>query len=58
MARGAKPAAFALVDHKVTTKGVVIVRYQRAGAVVTGDFAMDPPTTAEVERRERVKREG
>ena len=55
---GAKPAALALIDHKVTNKGVTIARYQRAGAVVTGDFAMDPPTAAEVERRERVNREG
>jgi dihydrofolate reductase len=54
----AKPAAFALVDHKVTTKGVAIGRYQRAGAVVTGDYAMDPPTPAEVARRERMRREG
>ena len=55
---GAKPAAFALVDHKVTSRGGIIGRYQRAGAVVTGDFAMDPPTAAEVARRERMLREG
>ncbi len=55
---GAKPAAFTLVENKVTTKGVTIARYQRAGAVVTGDFAMDPPTQAEVARRERMNREG
>jgi dihydrofolate reductase len=54
---GAKPAAFALMDNKVTTKGVTIARYQRAGDVVTGDYAMDPPTPAEVMRRERMKRE-
>jgi dihydrofolate reductase len=55
---GSKPAAFTLVDHKVTTKGVTIGLYQRAGAVVTGDYAMDPPTPAEVARRERMRREG
>lgn len=55
---GAAPAAFALVDSAVTTKGVVIARYRRAGDVATGDFAMDPPTPAEVARRERMKREG
>jgi dihydrofolate reductase len=55
---GAKPAAFALKDNKVTTKGVTIARYQRAGAVATGDFTMDPPTPAEIARRERMKREG
>jgi hypothetical protein len=26
--------------------------------VVTGDYAMDPPTPAEIARRERMKREG
>jgi hypothetical protein len=46
------------VDNRVTTTGVVIVRYQRAGAVATGDFAMDPPTVAEIARRERMRREG
>jgi dihydrofolate reductase len=55
---GAKPAAFTLIENKVTSKGVMIGRYQRAGAVVTGDFAMDPPTPAEVARRERMAREG
>jgi dihydrofolate reductase len=55
---GAKPAAFALKDSRVTTKGVTIARYQRAGAVATGDFTMDPPTDAEVARRERMNREG
>jgi dihydrofolate reductase len=55
---GAKPAAFALKDSKVTTKGVTISHYVRAGAVMPGDFAMEPPTPAEVARRERVSREG
>jgi dihydrofolate reductase len=55
---GAKPAAFKLVDSRVSATGVVIACYQRAGDVVTGDFAMDPPTAAEIARRERMKREG
>ena len=57
-AEGAKPAAFSLVDSKVTTTGVVIACYRRAGDVLTGDYAMDPPTPAEIARRERMKREG
>jgi dihydrofolate reductase len=56
--KGAKPAAFKLVDHRVTTTGVVIACYHRAGDVATGDFAMDPPTAAEIARRERMSREG
>jgi dihydrofolate reductase len=55
---GARPAAFKLVDNKVTTTGVTIARYQRAGGVVTRDYAMDPPTPAEVARRDRMRREG
>jgi hypothetical protein len=42
----------------VTPTGVTIARYQRAGAVATGDYAMDPPTPAEVARRKRMDREG
>jgi dihydrofolate reductase len=56
--KGAKPAAFKLVDHKVTTTGIVIASYRRAGDVATGDYAMDPPTPTEIARRERMKREG
>ena len=55
---GARPAAFKLMDSTVTTKGVVIARYQRAGELVTGDYAQDPPAPAEIARRERMKREG
>ncbi len=55
---GAAPAAFTLIDSAASTKGVVIARYRRDGEVATGDFAMDPPTAAELARRERVRREG
>jgi dihydrofolate reductase len=57
-AAGAKPAAFNLVENKVTPSGVIIGRYERAGAVATGDYAMDPPTPAELARRARMDREG
>lgn len=54
----AKPAALELVDTKVTTAGVTIGTYRLAGPVKTGDFAMNPPSEAELKRRERMKREG
>jgi len=54
----AQPAAFVLKDNRVSTKGVTIARYERAGAVVTGDYAVEPPTPAEAARRERLSREG
>ena len=57
-AAGAAPAAFKLIDSKVSPNGIVIARYERAGDVQTGDFGMDPPTPAEVARREKMKREG
>ena len=55
---GTRPARLKLVDHKVTTPGVAICSYQRAGAVATGSFAMHPPSEAELKRRERMKQEG
>jgi dihydrofolate reductase len=53
----ARPAALTLVDSKNSTAGVTIRSYRRAGAVTTGDFAMNPPTDVEVARRERMRRE-
>jgi dihydrofolate reductase len=35
---GALPAAFTLTETHVTTKGVIIANYRRAGEVVTGDI--------------------
>ncbi len=55
---GARGAAFRLTDSRVSPNGIVIARYLRDGEVQTGDFAMDPPTPAEVARREKMLREG
>ncbi|WP_258801232.1 dihydrofolate reductase family protein [Halomonas sp. DQ26W] len=55
---GVEPAAFELAASRVSPNGIVIAKYIREGAVKTGDFAMDPPTAAEVARREKVQREG
>jgi dihydrofolate reductase len=35
-AEGAMPAAFKVTESTVTSKGVIIVNYERAGAVLTG----------------------
>ena len=35
---GAMPAAFTVTDSQVTSKGVIITHYKRAGEVVTGDI--------------------
>ncbi|MGH8178469.1 MAG: dihydrofolate reductase family protein [Steroidobacter sp.] len=55
---GAIPAALKLVDSRVSTTGVTVSTYQRAGAVTTGSFALEQPTKAEIKRREKMKREG
>ncbi len=56
--RGAIPAALKLMDTKASTTGVTMSTYQRAGEIRTGSFALEPPTKAELARRERMKREG
>lgn len=35
---GSIPTAFTLIENTITTKGVIIVYYKKAGAVETGDF--------------------
>ncbi|MFL1406574.1 dihydrofolate reductase family protein [Marinobacter sp. M1N3S26] len=54
---GAKATEFRLTTSRVSPNGVVIAHYVRDGAVATGDFAMDPPTPAELARREKMQRE-
>jgi dihydrofolate reductase len=37
-AEGTIPAAFKMIDHKVTKNGVIFARYERAGKVETGEI--------------------
>ena len=55
---GSRAAAFRFIAGRMTPNGIIIAEYVRDGEVKTGDFAMDPPTPAEVARREKMKREG
>ena len=48
------PAAFRLTGSKTSPNGVLIARYERAGEVQTGSFAMEVPTAAELERRQKL----
>jgi dihydrofolate reductase len=48
---GALPAALTLVDSKASSTGVVISTYVPAGELVTGSFALDEPSPAELARR-------
>jgi dihydrofolate reductase len=52
--QGAIPAAMKLVDSKVSSTGVTINTYRRAGAIETGSMDFDEPTEAEIERRKRL----
>ncbi len=52
---GSAPASFTLKDSKVSTTGVIIATYERAGPVATGSFALEKPTEAELERRRNLR---
>lgn len=54
---GSRPHAWTLVDGEMTITGVIVGTYRRAGAVPTGSFGDDDPTTAELARRDRWARE-
>jgi dihydrofolate reductase len=55
---GARPAALRLTATSVSSTGVVMGVYQRAGTIRTGSFQMQQPSQAEVARQARMKREG
>jgi len=55
---GAKPAALKLSATSVSTTGVVMNVYDRAGPIRTGSFQQAEPSPAEVARQARMKREG
>jgi dihydrofolate reductase len=48
---GTIPVALELVDSKVSTNGVTINTYERAGDISPGSFEFDEPTEAELARR-------
>jgi dihydrofolate reductase len=54
---GIEPAAFQLISGRISPNGILMAKYARNGAVKTGDYALDPPSPAEVARREKMKRE-
>lgn len=54
----AQAATFKLTTHDVTSTGVILARYERAGTVQSGDYQLVETTAAEKARRERMKREG
>ena len=57
-ADGAAPHSYTLAGSRVADNGLVIAHYERAGAIRTGDTALDLSSEAERARRERMTREG
>jgi dihydrofolate reductase len=51
---GAIPMGMRLADSQVSTTGVTINVYERAGDIESGSFEFDEPTEAELERRKRL----
>ncbi|MEJ2637614.1 MAG: dihydrofolate reductase family protein [Calditrichia bacterium] len=57
-AEGTRAQALKLVESRVATTGVIIATYEPAGDLVTGSFALENPSEAELERRKRHAAEG
>ena len=57
-ADGSAPHAYELTGSRVSSTGLVIAHYERAGEVKVDDIATGEPSRAEMARQERMKREG
>lgn len=55
---GTPPAALRLIEHHVSTTGVIMATYEPAGEIPIGSFQHAEPSAAEQARRERMRREG
>jgi dihydrofolate reductase len=51
---GTVPAGLRLTDSMISSTGVIMAAYEPAGDVPIGSLALEEPTEAEVERRERL----
>src|SRR5947199_2129464 len=57
-ADGSAPHSFKLTRSRVSPKGVIVGHYEREGEVKIDDSALGSPSEREIDRRERMKREG
>lgn len=55
---GAVPAGLRLVDSAVADTGVIVATYEPRSPIAYGSFALEEPTEAERERRERIAEGG
>jgi dihydrofolate reductase len=56
-ADGSAPHSYKLTRSRVSSTGLMIAHYDRAGSVEIGDTALGEPSAAERARQERMKRE-
>ena len=56
-ADGSAPHSYKLTGSRVSSAGLMIGHYERAGEIKIGDTAVDEPSKAEEARRERMRRE-
>jgi dihydrofolate reductase len=56
-ADGSAPHSFKLTSSRVSSTGVLIGHYERAGGIKIVDGALDSPSKREIARQERMKRE-
>ena len=57
-ADGSVPHSYKLARSRVSSTGLVIAHYERAGRIEIGDTELEAPSDAERARQERMKREG
>ena len=56
-AEGAMPAGFDLTESSISTKGVIVATYVRAGGVKTSSIPQEAPSEVELVRREKLRKE-
>jgi dihydrofolate reductase len=56
-ADGSAPHSYKLTASRVSSTGLVIAHYERAGDIEIGDTALDEPSAAERARQQRMKSE-
>ena len=52
---GTPAGAMRMTEHRITARGNIIATYEPDGPVVAGSFATEPPSAAELERREKIE---
>ena len=57
-ADGSVPHSYKLIRSRISSTGLMIGHYERAGEIKIDDTALNSPSDAERARRERMKREG